>query len=1064
MRWKATILIIFMLHAISNSDDHFSEIKAGLIDFYNAFNGDYWYWNSPINPVSKKYKWDFDDDNPCDWDGVVCEGINNILEVAQLDLINMNVSGNINSFNWTKLPYLNGLLLSANNIYGNIPDSLKNNSRLKILFLEKTDPKFKRINGTIDDVEWDSLKLINIAGNDIEGNFPDLSNSTALETIFIARNRFTGTIPDMFDKLTSLKQMSMESNRFEGTIPESLYNCYRLELLIMGNNTLSGSISPNIGNLGLLKHLDIQGNLLSGSIPEEMYKINDLERIYLQNNAAIKGKRRIGGISGTLSHRIGNLDKLKYFHISNNKLEGNIPGEIYELTKLIELFIGENKFEGVLCDNINDMTKLEKLNIGGNLFTGTLPRNIWKMKNLQYLDCAQSKFVGTIPSDIYSPKLQTIILSGQPTKKKIPKIYGTIPPELFKYTNVSEIFMSNLELSGTIPEEIGLRPLLRVFDVGFNNLEGTIPESIFRNWKNAKEMRVLILKDNKFEGSISPFINNFDFGRYNKIREWEESGALDLSNNNFQGIIPRYFLSYNFDPHLGTFKQALRRNIFTKVPGDGYSTLDYENFAKLWKGQAYPVTIKSLDHHSSFALNTKGSSFKIIGDNIPQLPYAMKCCIDEICSNVTSVSKDGINLICDPIPIKDATGLKNITLLLAVVDEVFDTVNYLDLAEDFSKLTATYYKLPKINKLTPAYGPESGNTEVKIYLNSVIIDEMYEYSMCRFGTEVFPPSKKSKNGKVITCVSPSLKGGGISKVAFSMDGVWYTNPKNYKYYYDCGEIGCGYGSCINDTLPTWCDCTTVGFLNGSNCWDCKNNFWGAECGYKCEIDCKYGGICDDGLNGTGACLCKFPRYGEDCSRNIIYPILLLGGGLLLASVIFFPYFGRLAYRKWQEFKEEDDDFTAIINSSSDDVVVNEEPIVFVSSQEELIGDNVVIQDADSNVSLEDEYIGEKVIEDLIIFDHTPNDNEPINQQDNDLVVDIEETGHTYLEEPDLLHIPEPQNIVEPDDANLRDPDIVQIYTEPNNFVDPNLSQELTEESLLDNKTTIVIDEPQNVVE
>lgn len=119
---------------------------------------------------------------------------------------------------------------------------------------------------------------------------------------------------------------------------------------------MEGGISPLVGNLRKLTNLcvpsmlncienrNLKGNPavsrgLSGYIPESVFDLQDLEFLFLSSNR----------LDGTISSKIGNLQKLRILYISfctftpshsiysaldSNLLRGSIPSSLYEIRKL----------------------------------------------------------------------------------------------------------------------------------------------------------------------------------------------------------------------------------------------------------------------------------------------------------------------------------------------------------------------------------------------------------------------------------------------------------------------------------------------------------------------------------------------------------------------------------------------------------------------------------------------------------------------------------------------------------------------------------------------------------
>jgi len=92
-----------------------------------------------------------------------------------------------------------------------------------------------------------------------------------------------------------------------------------------------------------------------------------------------------------------------------------------------------------------------------------------------------------------------------------------------KDNHITEIWLSDYELEGVIPLEIGNLENLKILDLQSNNLSGTIPSTI----GNLKNLRKLWLNNNKLEGEIPSTL-----GDLTKLQQ------LNLNDNYLVGKIP----------------------------------------------------------------------------------------------------------------------------------------------------------------------------------------------------------------------------------------------------------------------------------------------------------------------------------------------------------------------------------------------------------------------------------------------------------------------------------------------------------------------------------------------
>ena len=104
------------------------------------------------------------------------------------------------------------------------------------------------------------------------------------------------------------------------------------------------------------------------------------------------------------------------------------------------------------------------------------------------LDLSENELNGTIPSELGNlTYLETLNLSEN-------QLRGTIPPELGNLTNLAVLNLFDNRLSGTIPSELGNLSNLGSLTLFDNNLRGTIPSNLAK----LNNLRWLLLWSNSW--------------------------------------------------------------------------------------------------------------------------------------------------------------------------------------------------------------------------------------------------------------------------------------------------------------------------------------------------------------------------------------------------------------------------------------------------------------------------------------------------------------------------------------------------------------------------------------
>lgn len=200
------------------------------------------------------------------------------------------------------------------------------------------------------------------------------------------------------------------------------------------------TLPENVGNLSKLRYLDLTNNKLE-ELPESIGNLVDLEELYL------KGTRSNDG--GSLYNSIRNL-----------------PVQFTQLKNLKKLDISANGLLS-LPDQIGNLTNLEELQVEGNKIQ-LIPLSVGNLKELKILDASSNKIV-TIPDSICQLiNLDDLNLSFN-SISQIPECIGQI-------TNLKRLFLLNNQIS-LLPKTIASLPNLNTLWLGDNNIE-IIPEEI----------------------------------------------------------------------------------------------------------------------------------------------------------------------------------------------------------------------------------------------------------------------------------------------------------------------------------------------------------------------------------------------------------------------------------------------------------------------------------------------------------------------------------------------------------------------------------------------------------
>eukprot|EP00253_Pinus_taeda_P025475 PITA_25475 len=384
-----------------------------------------------------------------------------------------------------------------------------------------------------------SLQLLHLYDNELSGSIPpSLSNISTLVNLEISQNKLTGSISTSLSNLVNLIWLYLWGNQLSGKIPNSIGNCSKLKELFLSNNMLSGSVPITLGKLSLLEKLKLQSNQLDSGSATAMPFLIALTNCSHLKELILEGNK----IAGVLPLAIGKLStNLSYLTLANNLIEGNIPPHIGNLTSLTYLDLSGNSLNGSI-PSLRNLKILERLILGNNKLQGDIPDDFENLQRLGLLDISGNILSGKIPNSLAPLKqLRFLLLHHNQLSGSIPsnlgnctnlelldlshnRLIGNIPREIVKLYNLN--FYLNLSwnlLEGSLPMEIGKISMAQAIDISANHLSGVIPSTL----GSCVEVISLNLSRNSFQGSIPDSLENL-----------KSLMSLDLSSNLLSGTIP----------------------------------------------------------------------------------------------------------------------------------------------------------------------------------------------------------------------------------------------------------------------------------------------------------------------------------------------------------------------------------------------------------------------------------------------------------------------------------------------------------------------------------------------
>ena len=262
---------------------------------------------------------------------------------------------------------------------------------------------------------------------------------------------------------------------------------------------------------GTVKSIKLDQMNLNGTLPSELSLLTSLESLNFNYNVAIEGTIPLSyvalsqlrafncefcNLNGTLPESVfGKLLKLESLHLTRNQITGTIPSILTSnLSKIEHMTLSGNFLTGTIPDFDPIMgSSLSTLHLSFNLFEGTIPASLFNLTSLRGLDLGvMDGIYGTIPSEI--GRLSQLNILNMAWMN----LHGTIPTEIGQLRDLDNLGLSDNSLSGTLPSEIGLLDELNLLGLEGNMLTGTIPSELGQIF----QLRSVYLQHNLFTGTV----------------------------------------------------------------------------------------------------------------------------------------------------------------------------------------------------------------------------------------------------------------------------------------------------------------------------------------------------------------------------------------------------------------------------------------------------------------------------------------------------------------------------------------------------------------------------------
>ena len=250
----------------------------------------------------------------------------------------------------------------------------------------------------------------------------------------------------------------------------------------------------------------LSNNRLTGTFPRDVYDLPNLAELNVQGNDIVFSFNGIGGAT--------NLESLNLEEIGLTSLMG-----ISQATSLKLLRVDGNNFPTFPTD-VFDLTTLEVLSLSDNLFAEQpIPSDLQYLTAMTYFSCGGCGFTGEIPNWFrLMPNLQYLKLSQNALTGTVPAILESMAS--LKHLDLSDQSSSGKGLSGNLPSFSNQTALTEVF-LSHNNFQGPIPTDFLSSVQKT-ELVTIDVRYNALTGTVPGTLANF-----NKLNLYVTANNMD---------------------------------------------------------------------------------------------------------------------------------------------------------------------------------------------------------------------------------------------------------------------------------------------------------------------------------------------------------------------------------------------------------------------------------------------------------------------------------------------------------------------------------------------------------
>jgi Leucine-rich repeat (LRR) protein len=446
---------------------------------------------------------------------------------------------------------------------------------------------------------------LNLSSNQLMGSIPiEIGSLTNLTSLVLNNNMFYDGIPTEIGNLTSLTRLSLNGNKLSGELPYSIVNLVNLTYTDIGYNMLFTTYS-NIDSFITGKDADWKSTQTIAPSSISVVRVTDTKIKVSWTPISYTGdggyyRIQYGTVSGIYTASVQTTDKSSIeISIGDPEIEIMPNTRYYVILQTITPDHGtsgsadynHNFLESLFSEEVNVTTSSSERTALIALYNSTngdswTNNSGWKTGSLDAdgfanagseegwygltvtnghvtrLDLSNNNLTGSIPPEIgFLTNLTWLELFDN-------QLSGSIPTSIGNLTSLLDLGLYNNQLSGSIPAEIGNITWLKYLGLYNNQLSGSIPAEI----GNLSVLEGLILFENQLTGDIPAEIWNL-----------VNLAVLNLGDNHLTGIIPAEIRNLISIQYLGLYNNRLSGSIPEEIGdvgkfagGVGFLNLDLQ--------------------------------------------------------------------------------------------------------------------------------------------------------------------------------------------------------------------------------------------------------------------------------------------------------------------------------------------------------------------------------------------------------------------------------------------------------------------------------------------------------